>query len=52
MAAYSGSREGDGVIGRRSRTGLARVGGDVQLAETLGQWRTDAVRLGVVPFPA
>ena len=24
---------------RRSRTGLARVGGDVQLAGTLGQWR-------------
>ena len=50
MAAYSGCGEGDGGIGRskrRSRTGLARVGGDVQLAGTLGQWRTGAVRLGV-----
>ena len=35
MAAYSGCGEGDGGIGhgkRRSRTGLARVGGDVGLA--------------------
>ena len=50
MAAYSGCREGDGVIGhgkRHSRTGLARVGGDVQLAGTLGQWRTGTVRPGV-----
>ena len=50
MAAYSGCGEGDGGIGhgkRRSRTGLARVGGDVQLVGTLGQWRTGAVRLGV-----
>ena len=42
MAAYSGCGEGDGVIGhgkRRSRTGLARVCGDVQFAGTLGQWR-------------
>ena len=42
MAAYSGCGEGDGGIGhgkRRSRTGLARVCGDVQLAGTLGQWR-------------
>ena len=42
MAAYSGCGEGDGGIGhgkRRSRTGLARVCGDVQFAGTLGQWR-------------
>ena len=32
---------------RRSRTGLARVCGDVQLAGTLGHWRTGAVRPGV-----
>ena len=35
MAAYSGCGEGDGGIRhgeRRSRTGMARVGGDVQLA--------------------
>ena len=32
---------------RRSRTGLARVGGEVQLAGTLGHWRTGAVRPGV-----
>ena len=31
---------------RRSRTGLARVCGDVQFAGTLGQWRTGAVRPG------
>ena len=40
MAAYSGCGQRDGGIGhgkRRSRTGLARVGGDVQLAGTLGQ---------------
>ena len=50
MAAYSGCGERDGGIGhgkRRSRTGLARVGGDVQLAGTLGQWQKGAVRLGV-----
>ena len=50
MESYSGCGEGDGGIGhgkRRSRTGLARVGGDVQLAGTLGQWRTGAVKLGV-----
>ena len=48
MAACSGCGEGDGGIGhgkRRSRTGLARVGGHVGLAG--GQWRTGAVRLGV-----
>ena len=32
---------------RRSRTGLARVCGEVQLAGTLGHWRTGAVRPGV-----
>ena len=32
---------------RRSRTGLARVCGDVQLAGALGHWRTGAVRPGV-----
>ena len=45
MAAYSGCGERDGGIGHgkmRSRTGLARVGGDVG-----GHWRTGAVRLGV-----
>ena len=53
MAAYSGCGEGDGGIGhgkRRSRTGLARVGGDVQLAGTLGQWRTGAVDVGDGPL--
>ena len=48
IAAYSGCGEPDGGIGhgkRRSRTGLARVCGDVGLAG--GQWRTGAVRLGV-----
>ena len=48
MAAYSGCGERDGGIGhgkRRSRTGLARVCGDVGLLA--GQWRTGAVRLGV-----
>ena len=29
---------------RRSRTGMARVGGDVQLAGWAGQWQTGAVR--------
>ena len=50
VAVYSGCGERYGGIGhgkRRSRTGMARVGGDVQLAGTLGQWRTGAVRLGV-----
>ena len=44
MAAYSGCGEGDGGIGhgkRRSRTGLARVCGDV------GSVAEGAVRLGV-----
>ena len=49
MAACSGCYERDGGIGhgkRRSRTGLARVCGDVQLA---GRWISCrlAVRLGV-----
>ena len=50
MAAYSGCGERDGGIGhgkRRSRTGLARVCGDVQLVGTLGQWQKGAVKLGV-----
>ena len=50
MAAYSGCGERDGGRGhgkRRSRTGLARVCGDVQFAGTLGHWRTGAVRPGV-----
>ena len=50
MAACSGCGERDGGIGHgktHSRTGLARVCGDVQLAGTLGPWRTCAVRLGV-----
>ena len=50
MAAYSGCGERDGRIGhgqRRSRTGLARVCGDVQLAGALGHWRTGVVRPGV-----
>ena len=58
LAAYSGCGEGDGRIGhgkRRSRTGLARVCGDVQFAGTLGQWRTGTVRLSlfstVIPNP-
>ena len=45
----------DGGIGhgkRRSRTGLARVCGDVQFAGTLGQWRTGGVRLGVESLAA
>ena len=49
LAACSGCAERDGGIGhgkRRSRTGLARVGGDVQLA---GRWVScrRVVRLGV-----
>ena len=43
MAAYSGCGERDGGIGhgkRRSRTGLARVGGDVEL----GGWRVSGGR--------
>ena len=32
---------------RRSRTGLARVCGEVGLAGTLGQWQKGAVKLGV-----
>ena len=50
MAAYSGCGERDGGRGhgkRRSRTGLARVCGDVQFAGRLGHWRTGAVRPGV-----
>ena len=50
MATCSGCGERDGGIGHgktHSRTGLARVCGDVQLAGTLGPWRTCAVRLGV-----
>ena len=49
MAACSGCDERDGGIGhgkRRSRTGLARVCGDVQLAERWISCRL-AVRLGV-----
>ena len=48
MEACSGCGERDGGIGhgeRRSRTGLARVGGHVGLAG--GQWQRGAVRLGV-----
>ena len=44
MAAYSGCGEGDGGIGHGKR----RSGPDWrELAGTLGQWRTGAVRLGV-----
>ena len=49
MAACSGCGERDGGIGhgnRRSRTGMARVGGAFGWPEA-GQWRTGAVRLGV-----
>ena len=54
MAAYSGCGEGDGGIGhgkRRSRTGLARVCGDVRLAG----WRVSCrrvVKLGVESLAA
>ena len=54
MAACSGCGERDGGIGhgkRRSRTGLARVGGDVQLAG----WRASCrrvVKLGVESLAA
>ena len=44
------ARDGMAVMersGGHSRTVVARVGGDVQLAGTLGHWRTGAVRLGV-----
>ena len=47
MAAYSGCGERDGGLKhgeRRSRTGMARVGGEVQLAGGRGQWQTGAVK--------
>ena len=47
MAACRGCGERDGGIGhgkRRSRTGLARVCGDVQLVVMTGQWQTGTVR--------
>ena len=49
MAAYSGCGEGDGGIGhgkRRSRTGLARVGGAFSWRGRWGSCRR-VVRLGV-----
>ena len=50
VAAYRGCGERNGGIGhgeRRSRTGMARVGGGRLVGRLMGQWRTCAVRLGV-----
>ena len=47
-----GTRGDRGHGKRRSRTGLARVCGDVQFGGTLGQWRTGGVRPGVESLAA